>query len=36
MAPVVLGSLLAVYFIVRAVVEFFVVDFNDPSSYRDA
>ncbi len=33
---IVLGSLIAVYFIVRAVLEIFVVDFGDPSSYQDA
>ncbi len=33
---IVLGSLIALYFIVRAVIEFFVVDFGDPGSYQDA
>lgn len=35
-ALIVLGSVIAIYFIVRAVVEFFVVDFGDRSSYSDA
>ncbi|MQA82508.1 MAG: hypothetical protein GEV10_29285 [Streptosporangiales bacterium] len=35
-ALIVLGSVIAIYFIVRAVVELFVVDFGDPSSYSDA
>lgn len=35
-ALTVLGSLIALYFIVRAVVEFFVVDYGDPSSYENA
>lgn len=26
---------LSLYFVVRAAAEFFVVDFNDPASYRD-
>ena len=30
-----LAILLGLYFVVRAVVEFFVIDVNDPASYRD-
>ncbi len=32
----VLGLLIALYFIVRAVIELFVVDFADPGSYQGA
>ncbi|MEH1165108.1 hypothetical protein V6V47_06955 [Micromonospora sp. CPCC 205539] len=30
-----LGLVLALYFIVRAVLELFIVDFSDPASYRN-
>lgn len=35
-ALIVIGSVIGIYFIVRAVVELFVVDFGDPSSYGGA
>ncbi|WP_157743041.1 hypothetical protein [Micromonospora coriariae] len=31
----VLGLIVALYFIVRAVMELFIIDFSDPASYRN-
>lgn len=32
---IVLGLVIALYFIVRAVVELFIIDFSDPASYQN-
>ncbi len=30
------GGLLALYLVIRGIVEFFVIQYNDPASYRDS